>query len=38
MTINDLVQGFAKHIKQLKAPDYKESQVGKGVGKGDIVQ
>src|SRR5262249_19801310 len=25
--IRDLVQGFAKHIRQLKAPDYKESQV-----------
>jgi len=27
MTIHELVQGFATHIKQLKAPDYKESQV-----------
>lgn len=27
MTIQTLVQGFAKHIKELKAPDYKESQV-----------
>jgi hypothetical protein len=25
--INDLVQGFARNIKQLKAPEYKESQV-----------
>lgn len=27
MTINDLVQGFAKHITSLKGKDYKESQV-----------
>ncbi|MCH7596686.1 MAG: hypothetical protein IID35_09020 [Planctomycetes bacterium] len=25
--IRTLVQGFAKHIKELKAPEYKESQV-----------
>lgn len=25
--INDLVQGFARHIKQIKSPEYKESQV-----------
>jgi hypothetical protein len=25
--INALVQGFARHIKQIKAPEYKESQV-----------
>ncbi len=25
--INNLVQGFARHIKQIKAPEYKESQV-----------
>lgn len=27
MTITTLVQGFAKHIRELKAADYKESQV-----------
>ena len=27
MTIKTLVQGFAEHIRQLKAPQYKESQV-----------
>jgi len=26
-TIKSLVQGFAQHLKELKAPDYKESQV-----------
>jgi hypothetical protein len=25
--IRTLVQGFAKHVKELKAPEYKESQV-----------
>lgn len=28
-SIKKLVQGFARHIKELKAPDYKESQVRK---------
>ena len=27
LTIKELVQGFAKHIKQLKAPEYQESQL-----------
>jgi len=27
MTIRKLVQGFAEHIRELKSPDYKESQV-----------
>ena len=26
MDINTLVQGFARHIRELKAPDYKESR------------
>src|SRR5262249_52954918 len=27
VNITTLVQGFGKHIRELKAPDYKESQV-----------
>lgn len=27
LSIRNLIQGFAKHLRELKGPDYKESQV-----------